>query len=45
MAIEKVIPKITNHIEDILKNLGIPSCSISNQFEQTNELHSLDVLI
>ena len=37
---KKVIPKITNHIEDILKNLGIPHAQFQINLEQTNELHS-----
>lgn len=37
---KKVIPKITNHIEDILINLGIPHAQFRINLEQTNELHS-----
>ncbi|MBR77273.1 MAG: DNA repair protein RecN [Flavobacteriales bacterium] len=37
---KKVIPKITNHIEDILKNLGIPHAQFQINLVQTNELHS-----
>ena len=37
---KKVIPKITNHIEDILINLGIPHAQFQINLEQTNELHS-----
>ena len=37
---KKVIPKITNHIEDILKSLGIPHAQFQINLEQTNELHS-----
>ena len=37
---KKVIPKITNHIVDILKNLGIPHAQFQINLEQTNELHS-----
>ncbi len=38
---KKVIPKITNHIEDILKSLGITHAQFQINLEQTNELHSL----
>tara|TARA_Y100001933_G_scaffold154235_1_gene152569 strand:+ start:4836 stop:6473 length:1638 start_codon:yes stop_codon:yes gene_type:complete len=37
---KKVIPKITNHIEDILINLGIPHAQFQINLEQTDELHS-----
>jgi len=37
---KKVIPKITNHIEDILINLGIPHAQFQINLVQTNELHS-----
>ena len=37
---KKVIPKITNHIEDILINLGIPHAQFQINLQQTNELHS-----
>ena len=37
---KKVIPKITNHIEDILKSLGIPHAQFQINLQQTNELHS-----
>ena len=37
---KKVIPKITNHIEDILINLGIPHAQFQINLDQTNELHS-----
>ena len=36
---KKVLPKITNHIQDILKNLGIPHAKFQINLEQTNELH------
>ena len=36
---KKVIPKITNHIKDILINLGIPHVQFRINLEQTNELH------
>ncbi|MAR20800.1 MAG: DNA repair protein RecN [Flavobacteriales bacterium] len=37
---KKVIPKITNHIEDILKSLGIPHAQFQINLQQTNELQS-----
>ena len=36
----KKLLKITNHIEDILKSLGIPHAQFQINLQQTNELHS-----